>query len=90
MLNGNDVQQLFIVRLKKMYCYIKSYFPPYNYSKNKLEVKLDSPNYATKSDLKNATGVDTSQFAKKDRFANLKLVVDILHTDKLSELDAKN
>ena len=26
-----------------MYCYIKSYFPPYNYSKNKLEVKLDLP-----------------------------------------------
>ena len=73
-----------------MYCYIKSYFPPYNYSKNKLEVKLDSPNYATKSDLKNATGVDTSQFAKKDQFANLKLEFDKLHTDKLPELDAKN
>ena len=30
-----------------------------------IEVELDLSNYATKSDLKNATGVDTSQFAKK-------------------------
>ena len=33
-----------------------SYFLSYSYRKR---------NYATKSDLKNATGVDTSQFAKK-------------------------
>ena len=32
-----------------------SYFPPYSYSKNKIEVKLDFSNYATKSDLKNVT-----------------------------------
>ena len=30
-----------------------------------IEVELDLSNYATKSDLKNATGVDTSQFTKK-------------------------
>ena len=42
-----------------------SYFPPYGRSKNKIEVELNLSNYATKSDLKNATGVDTSQFAKK-------------------------
>ena len=45
-----------------------SYFPPYSDSKNKIEVELDLcnlSNYATKSDLKNATGVDTSQFAKR-------------------------
>ena len=29
------------------------------------EVELDLSNYATKADLKNATGVDTSSFAKK-------------------------
>ena len=29
------------------------------------EVKLDLFNYATKSDLKKGTGVDTSQIAKK-------------------------
>ena len=32
-------------------------------SKNKVKVELDLSNYATKSDLKNATGVDTSKFS---------------------------
>ena len=65
-----------------------SYFPPYSYSKNKIEVELDFSNYATKSDLKNATGADTSQFFKKDDLANLKSEVDKLDIDKLAELDA--
>ena len=33
---------------------------PHNHSKNKIEVELDFSTYVTKSDLKNATGVDTS------------------------------
>ena len=41
-----------------------SYFPPYGYSKSNIKVELDLLNYATKSDLKNAAGVDISQFAK--------------------------
>ena len=41
-----------------------SYFPPDSHSKNKIEVKLDLSNYPTKSDLNNASRVDTSQFAK--------------------------
>ena len=41
------------------------YFPPYSYSKKKKEVELDMSDYATKSDFKNATGADTSQFANK-------------------------
>ena len=43
-----------------------SYFPELHTNKSKREVKLDLYNYATKSALKNAAGVDTSQFAKKD------------------------
>ena len=39
-------------------------------------------NYATKSDLKNATGVDTSHFAKKDDLVNLKSEVDKFDIDK--------
>ena len=31
-----------------------------------VKVLLDLSNYATKADLKNATGVDTSDFAKKN------------------------
>ena len=38
---------------------------------NILEVELDFSNYAAKSDLKNATDVDTSQFVNKDDFRNL-------------------
>ena len=40
-------------------------------------------NYATKADLKNATGVNTSDFAKKTEWANLKSDVDKLDIDKL-------
>ena len=65
-----------------------NYCQPYSYSKNKIEVKLDRSNYATKFDLKNATCVDISQFAKKDDLANLKSEVDKLDIDKSSKLDA--
>ena len=40
-------------------------FPPYSHSKNKTEVELDLYYYAIKSDIKNTTGVNTPQFAKK-------------------------
>ena len=40
-------------------------------------------NYATKADLKNATGVDTSKFAKKVDLASLKSNVEKLDIDKL-------
>ena len=43
-----------------------SYFPPYSHNNDKIEIELDLSDYATKSNLKNATGVDTLQFAKKD------------------------
>ena len=45
-------------------------------------------NYATKSDLKIATGVDVSKFAKKDDLANLNLETGELDIDYLVELDA--
>ena len=61
-------------------------FPPYSCSKNKMKVQLDLSNYATKSHFKNATGADTSQFAKKDDLANSKSEVDRLNIDKF-ELD---
>ena len=64
-----------------------SYFAPYCYSKKKIEVELDLSDYWTKSDLKNATGVDKSQFAKKDDLAKLKSEGDKLDIDKLYELD---
>ena len=36
-----------------------SYIPPYAHIKNKTKVKLSLSNYATKSDLRNGTGVHT-------------------------------
>ena len=42
--------------------------------------------YATKTDLKNATGVDTSKFAKKVDLAILKSNVDKLYINKLKNV----
>ena len=49
----------------------------------KVKGELNSSNYATKADLKNATGVDTSNFAKKVDLASLKSHEDQLDTAKL-------
>ena len=65
-----------------------SYFPPFIHSKDKMEVELDLSNYATKSNLQNATCGDTSLFARKDDLANLKSEVDQIGIDKLFESDA--
>ena len=52
--------------IKKILLYRMNYFSEiYTHSKNKIKVKLDLSNYKTKSDLKNAIGVDTSDFAIK-------------------------
>ena len=40
-------------------------FPIPKPSGGRVKVELDLSNYATKADLKNATGADTSDFAKK-------------------------
>ena len=44
---------------------MSEYFPKPKSLGENLKVELDLSNYATKADLKNATGVDTSDFAKK-------------------------
>ena len=43
-------------------------------------------NYATKADFKNTTGVDTSSFAKKIDFTNLKSDLDKLGINKLKNV----
>ena len=70
---------------KKIMLYKNKCFPPYSHSKNKIKVQLGLPNYPAK--LKNATGVDTLQFANKEHLANLKSEVDKLNIDKISQLD---
>ena len=55
-------------------------------SNSKVEVELDLSNYAQKSNLKNAAGVDTSDFAKKADWASLKADVLQLDIDKLKNV----
>ena len=43
-------------------------------------------NYATKSDAKNATGIDTSDFAKNADLAGLKTFVDELDVNELKNV----
>ena len=51
-----------------------------------MTVELDLSNYATKTDLKKATGIDTSKFAKKGDLRNLKSSADKLDIDKLKNV----
>ena len=52
----------------------------------KVKVALDLSNYAAKTDLKNATGTDTSSFAKNVDLADLRPNVDKLDIDKLKNV----
>ena len=49
-----------------------------------INVKVDLSNYATKTDLKNVTHLDTSHFALKTYLADLKTEVEKLDIDKLA------
>ena len=51
-----------------------------------MKVELDLSNYVTKAELKNATGVDISKFAKKVDLANLKSNADELDVDKFKNV----
>ena len=48
-----------------------------------VKVELDLSNYATKTDWRNAAGVDTSSFAKTVDLASLKSDVDKLNINRL-------
>ena len=64
---------------------MSKYFPkPLRSFGENINVKVDLSNYATKTDLKNVTHVDTSSFALKTNLANLKTEVDKLDSDKLA------
>ena len=76
----------------KLYVKWKGYDNRYNSWINKrdfrsfgrnINAKVDLSNYATKTDLKNVTHVDTSSFALKTNLVNLKTEVNKLDIDKL-------
>ena len=60
-------------------CFPKQYEP----FGGDINVKVDLSNYATKTDIKNISHVDTSSFALKTNLASLKTEVDELDIDKL-------
>ena len=86
MLNWKDMMIRLIVGLiKRPYIKVSQYFPkPFRSFGGNINVKVDLSNYATKTDLKNVTHVDTSSFALKTNLANLKTEVHKLDIDKLA------
>ena len=64
---------------------MSQYFPkPFRSFAGNINVKVDLSNYATKTDPKNVTYVDTLSFSLKTNLANLKTEVDKLDIDKLA------
>ena len=51
-----------------------------------INVKVDLSKYATKTDIKNISHVDTSSFALKSNLASLKTEVDKLDINKLAPI----
>ena len=65
---------------------MSEYFRQQKFLRGRVKVELDLSNYATKADLKNATGVNTSDFAKKTNLAHLKSNIDKLDIHKLKNV----
>ena len=59
------------------------FWKPYEPFGGDINVRVDLSNYATKTDIKNISHVDTSSFALKPNLASLKTEVDKWITDKL-------
>ena len=51
-----------------------------------VKVELDLSNYAARAGLKNTTGIDTSDFAKRKDLSNFKSELDKLNIDKLKNV----
>ena len=63
---------------------MNQYFPKlYEPSGRDITVKVDLSNYATKTDIKNISHIDTSSFALKSNLASLKTEVDKSDINKL-------
>ena len=64
---------------------MSQYFPrPYEPFGGDINAKVDLSNYATKTDIKNISHIDSSSFALKSNLASLKTEVDKLDIDKLA------
>ena len=66
---------------------MSQYFPkPYETFVGDINIKINLSNYATKTDIKSISHVDTSSFVLKPNLASLKSEVDKLDIDKLKSL----
>ena len=65
---------------------MSEYFPELKSSGRNLKFEIDLSNCATKADLKNLAGVDTSKFAEKVDLSSLKSNLDKLDIDKLKNV----
>ena len=66
---------------------MSQYFPkPYEPFDRDIKVKADLSNYATKTDIKIISHIDTSSFALKSNLASLNTELDKLVIDKLKSL----
>ena len=64
---------------------MSQYFPkPFRSFGGNINVKVDLSNYATKTNLKNVTNVDSSNFVLETDLASLKTEADKLDIDKLA------
>ena len=62
---------------------MRRYFPKTIRLGGNVKVELDLSNYATKADIKNATGAGALKFTKKVDLASLKSEIDKLDIGKL-------
>ena len=65
---------------------MREYFPEAKPSGERIKVELDWSNYATKTDLKNSTSVDTSNFDKNVDLTNLEADADKLDIDEVKNV----
>ena len=70
-------------RTDKLHAKWKRYDKPFRSFGGNINVKVDLSNYATKTDFKNVTHIDTSSFALKTNLASLKTEFNKLDIDKL-------
>ena len=81
-IDKKDVAQT--VKLLQLLYEMSQYFPkPQECSSGNINVEMDLSIYPTKTDLKAATGVDTSNVAAKSDLASLKAKVDKIDIEKL-------
>ena len=67
----------------QFHCIRRSQYFPKPYQPLGADINVDLSNYATKTDIKNISHIDTSSFALKPILASLKIEVDKLDVDKL-------